>query len=483
MAAVACRRAAWAGCIKFSTGQGPGASVAPAPHQRSGDRSQEKTGRLRQPSSSLRHRHDDGNETQWVLVPVSVSANALGALAQGETDRESDEHGDRLAETAASGMNRHCFAALIASSSSPKFRSSDRTTLTSPTVPSGRTTASSQTSPWTLARIASAAYFARRISGLDLPYWPRRLDPIARLVDTAAAPATLTGAQPVALPWSDSTAVTRPGATAGATPRRIERPGHQPFEQSGSGLLRSRHRQRRQLHGLRLERLRLHFGRRLELCRHLDRHAQIVFAGHFDLARHLERLVAAAAAAAARPGLRNPDDRVVGPVDLDELLGRRGPDHQKDKDEPDHMAGERGAKRPANACALHPEGWTVVGPAGGTDRATSGQGAAARPPPGRAALPPAPFRGRVGLISPWKRNLAEAQAAHAMRSLPTPSWSTTVTHSRMQSWYRGIDTASNLPNEPKTIMVPVAYAVPTTAILATRPSCSPVTAGGTAARF
>ena len=144
-------------------------------------------------------------------------------------------------------------------------------------------------------------------------------------------------------------------------------------------------------------------------------------------------------------------DETEAPVDLDELLGRHGPSHQQSQNDPDHMAGDRGAKRPTHPLALRPEERNVVGSraAAGTDRAMVGSSVPRRPPRGRPAFPPAPFRGRVGLISRWKRNMAEAQAAHAMRSLPTLSWSTTVTYSRVQSGYRGVAIARTLLANPE----------------------------------
>ncbi|MCH7747680.1 MAG: PDZ domain-containing protein [Acidobacteria bacterium] len=216
----------------------------------------------------------------------------------------------------------------------------------------------------------------------------------------------------------------------------------------------------------------------------------------------LERLVAATTTTPARPGLRNPDELVVGPVDFEERLGRwRGPDHQQQQDDPDHMAGDRGAKRPANPLALHPEERNIVGPtvridrqpvsrtdlgnraAGAPDHATAGPGATRRPLRGRAALPPAPFRWRVGLVSRWKRNLTEAQAVHAMRSLQALSLSATVIHSRVQSRYRDAARLAHTARAHITIMAPGTYVMPTAVTLIARPSSPAATPGGTAARI
>ena len=116
-----------------------------------------------------------------------VLERSTASLAQGERQLDGDEHGDRLAETGTGneppllrGLDR-----LVVESEVPIERPVD------PHVTDRAIREDDDLEPDSPLNLGTHRF--GRVSGLDLPYWPRRLDPIARSVDTAARPATLTG--------------------------------------------------------------------------------------------------------------------------------------------------------------------------------------------------------------------------------------------------------------------------------------------------
>ena len=165
------------------------------------------------------------------------------------------------------------------------------------------------------------------------------------------------------------------------------------------------------------------------------------------------------------------------------------------------MAGKRGAERPTNPLALHREEGNVAGPTvrmdrqpgspagragrtrAGAERAATEFDATQCPPGGLPALPPPPLRGRVGLVSRRKRDLAEAQADHAIGSLLTLPLSTTATRARPQSRYRRFAEVAHIAGAHVTIMAPDTCLAPRTATPTVRSSRSAATPDGTTAHI